>query len=89
VQRVRGERGGVALGRYETAEGIAHTFRGDPGGMEKRLSLDQLDHRAAGRTRGAATLRVETGLDDAAVLDPHRYANEVTTRSTTGGARMG
>jgi hypothetical protein len=88
VQRVRGEHGGVALGRYETAEGVGHMFRCDPGRVEKALPLDELHDGAAGGTRGAAPLRVETRLDDAVAINTHRDANEVTTGSAPGGAGM-
>jgi hypothetical protein len=50
------------------------------------LSLDKLDYGAARSTRGAATLGVETGLDDEVRLNTNGDANEVTARSTTGSA---
>lgn len=86
MQRIRGERGGVALGRYETAEGVAHMLGGDPGRVEKMLTLDQLDQCAAGSTRGTATPCVETGLDDESAADPDGHTKDVATGGATGGA---
>ena len=84
VQRVRGQRGGVALGRDEAAERAAHVLGGDAGRVQEGAALHELHDRASGRPRRAAALRVETGLDDAVALDPDGHAQEVPAGCAAG-----
>ena len=89
MKRVGGQRGGVALGRDQPAQGIADVIGGQAGGFEERPALDELDHRAARGAGSAAALGVEAGLGHAVAVGAHGDANEVAARGPARGAGMG
>ena len=86
MQGVGRQRGGVTLGRDQAAERCGDVVRCHPRGVEKGLSLHELDHGAAGRPRGATALGVEARLGDAIPLDAHRHADQIAAGGAAGGA---
>jgi hypothetical protein len=86
VERIGGQLGRVALGRNQAAEGLGHVVGRDPGGVQGRTALDQLDDGAAGGACGAAPVGVEAGLRNPVSLDAHRDANQVAAGGPARGA---
>jgi hypothetical protein len=78
----------VALRGDQAAQGRRHVVWRDASRVDERRVLDQLDHPAARRPRGAAALGVESGLDHALALDSDGDAHEVSAGGTAGRARV-
>ena len=86
MQGIGGERGGVALGRNQTAERVADPVGCDARGLDEGPSLHELHDRAARGASRAAAFGVETGLGHALALDPHGDAKEVSAGRASGRA---
>jgi hypothetical protein len=89
MERVDREVGGVALARRQPAERVGNPGRVEPGCLEQRLSLHEVDDRAPGRLNGAAARGVEARLDDPVALCPNGDADQIAAGGTAGGAGMG
>ena len=87
MERVGGELSGVPLGGGEAADRLIDGVYVNQGSLEDRNAVDRLSDSGRGGAGGAATLGVEGGGMDAAVLHEERDAGEIATSSAARGAR--